>query len=449
VEATGGKVFGTWKANKVCIDTRKIEHNDLFIAFKGVNVDGHNYVAEALEKGASAAMVEYIPENVDPNKLLLVENCKKALEKLAVYNRARLNAKVISVTGSVGKSSTKEMLYLAFSALGETYRSQGNYNNHLGLPISLASIPLSTQYVILEMGISNPGEMIYLTELAGPDLAIITNVVGVHLANFGSKENLVKAKSEIFIGLSNSGAAIINKDSDYSSLQVSEAQKHKASNIITFGKNADVSLIDYRAGDEGVIINADVMGANIEYKLTSYGLHHIYNSLAALSAVKFLGGDVKKAAANLIYFKNLKGRGEVNKIKIGSKNITLIDDSYNAHPVSIRASLNVVGSKFALAERRIAILGDMPELGPDEAELHKGLVPSMVENKIDKMIAIGPLFKQAYDMLPVNMQLAHFSNVDETLAKVLDFLSDGDVILIKGANRLKLSKLVDYLKEQQ
>ncbi|MEI6188402.1 MAG: UDP-N-acetylmuramoyl-tripeptide--D-alanyl-D-alanine ligase [Alphaproteobacteria bacterium] len=448
-KATGGKVFGFWDANRVCIDTRKIQPKDLFIAFKGEKVDGHEYVAEALAKGAGAAMVEYMPADVDPSRLLLVKDCSKALENLAIYNRQRLQAKVIAVTGSVGKTSTKEALHVAFSALGKTYTSQGNYNNHLGLPISMASIPTSSEYVIFEMGMSNPGEILYLTKLANPDIAIITNIAGVHLANFNSEEDVAKAKSEIFAGLNKSGVVILNKESKYFSTQIAEATRYNVHNIITVGEGGDSYLVDCQAIDNGMLVKAKIINDQIEYKLSSHGVHHAYNSIAVLSAVKFFGGDLKAAANNLIHFQNVKGRGEVSKIQIGNKNITLIDDSYNASPMSVRAALHSVGTSFDKAKRRVLILADMFELGPNEIQEHKGLCSDITNNNIDKVIAIGVLVQYLYDALPENVKLASFTNVTDAFSKILDLIQDQDVVLVKGSNGTKVHKLIDYFKEQQ
>jgi UDP-N-acetylmuramoyl-tripeptide--D-alanyl-D-alanine ligase len=447
-KATNGKVFGFWDANRVCIDTRKIQPNDLFIALKGEKVDGHEYVADAFTKGASAAMVEYMLPDVDPGRLLLVKNCAKALEKLAVYNRQRLKAKVIAVTGSVGKTSTKEALYVAFSVLGETYISQGNYNNHLGLPISMASIPTSSKYAIFELGMSNPGEILYLTKLAKPDLAIITNISGVHLANFKSEEDVAKAKSEIFAGLNKSGGVILNKESKYFLTQAAEAARYKVHNIITVGKNGDSYLIDCKTIDNGMSVKANILNDKIEYKLSSHGVHHAYNSIAVLSAVRFFGEDLKIAADNLINFHNVKGRGEVNKIKIGNKNITLIDDSYNASPMSVRAALRSIGSSFNKAKRRVLILADMYELGPNEIQEHKSLYSDITDNNIDKVIAIGVLVQYLYDELPESIKLASFARVTDAYSKILDLIKDQDVVLVKGSNGTKIHKLIDYFKEQ-
>ncbi len=447
VEATGAKTFGSWKASRVCIDTRAIEANDLFVAFKGANVDGHHYVAEAFKRGASASMVEYIPEKVDCSKLILVKNCQKGLEDLAIYNRKRLHAKIIAVTGSVGKTSTKESLFLAFSALGATYTSQGNYNNHLGLPISLASIPISTKYAILEMGISNVGEMSYLTNLTRPDVVIITNITGVHLANFNSEEEIAKSKSEVFVGLNKNGVAILNIESNFFSTQVNEAKKYGVGNIITFGKEGDSFLISNKVLDQGIAVKAQIIGIKLDYHLSSYGLHHVHNSLAVLSAVQFLGGDLKVAAKALMAFKNIKGRGEVSEVIICNKRITLIDDSYNASPMSLRAALSTMHASFP-TKRCVVILGDMRELGHNEIAEHKNIAQDIIENKIHKVIAIGRLMRYLYDELPESICLEYYIDVNESFASILALLSDGDVVLVKGSNGTKVYKLIDYFKEQ-
>lgn len=445
VQATGGEVFGLWQAHKPCIDTRKLEPGDLFVAFKGEFVDGHDFVGQALANGANAAMVERIPEGVDKRKLLLVKDCQNALVDLANYNRAKLQARIIGVTGSVGKTSTKELAHLAFAAIGNTYSNKGNYNNHLGLPITLASIPLSTEYVVLEMGMSNASEMLHLTKLARPDVVIITNIAGVHLANFASLEEIAKAKSEIFAGMNESGAVILNKESRFLDLLMREAKARDISNIFTFGSGADSYLIDYKLN---TAITANILGQECQYRIEAFGAHHATNSLAILTAVKFLGGDLQRAASALAQFKNIKGRGEISHLHFNNKQITLIDDSYNASPMSLRAALIVLGSNFPSAKRRVAILADMRELGANEIDEHKDIVDPIVENKIDKVVTVGDLMKHLHDSLPTRLQLKHYQGVDETFTDIVDLIQDGDVILIKGSNGTKIYKLIDYFKGQ-
>ena len=445
VEATGGEVFGLWQAHKPCIDTRKLDLGDLFVAFRGEFVDGHDYVEQALANGASAAMVERVPEGVDKRKLLLVKDCQKSLVDLANYNRTKLQAKIIGVTGSVGKTSTKESAHLAFAAIGNTYSNKGNYNNHLGLPITLASIPRSTEYVILEMGMSNAKEMLYLTNLARPDVVIITNIAGVHLANFASLEEIAKAKSEIFAGMSKDGVVILNKESKFLNVQINEAKKHGISNILTFGQDGDSYLVNY---EQNKAITANIIGQNCQYSIEAFGVHHAINSLAILTAVKFLGGDLARAAKGLAQFKNIKGRGEISRIKFNNKQIILIDDSYNASPMSLRAALIVLGSNFSGAKRKMAILADMRELGTGEIDEHKDIANPIIENKIDKIVTVGILMKHLYDNLPANLQLKHYMGVDDVFADIADLIQDGDAILIKGSNGTKIYKLIDYFKGQ-
>lgn len=439
-EATGGEVFGQWQANAVCLDTRKLNQGDIFIAFKGEKLDGHDMVAGALDKGAAAAMVEYIPKDVDKSKLILVKNCAKALEDLAIYNRARLKAKIIAITGSVGKTSTKEAAFLAFSELGESFMTKGNYNNNLGLPITMASIPLSTKYAVLEMGMNSPGEITYLTNLAEPDVAIITNIAGVHLEYFGSIEEIAKAKCEIFAGLSKDGAAILNRESKYFDLQCEYAKKAGVANVLGFAQ-------DYEVKEK--IIKAKILGEFVEYKLAAYGAHHVVNSLAVLTAVKFLGGELAKAINGLAKFNNVKGRGEVSQVKLANKEIIIIDDSYNASPVAVRAALAVLGNDFANAKRKLAILADMRELGANAVDEHIGLKEAIIANKIDKLIAVGPLMNHLFDAIPASIQLKCFANTEEALDNVVNYLEDGDVVLVKGSHGTGLYKLIDYLKEQK
>lgn len=443
VEATGGKIFGIWNASGVCLDTRKLNQGDIFIAFKGEKLDGHDMLTEAFAKGASAAMVEYIPEGIDKERLVLVENTAKALEDLAIYHRDRLDAKFIAITGSVGKTSTKEEAFLVFSELGKSYMTKGNYNNNLGLPITLASIPLDTKYAIIEMGMSSAGEITYLTKLAKPDIAIITNVEGVHLEFFDSIAGIVAAKSEIFLGMSSSATAILNNTSPYIELMKDYATKAGVANIKTFGGGGDAYATRVNSHE----VEAVISGETLNYNIGSYGMHHITNSLAVLLAVKSLGGDLQKASKGLAKFKNIKGRGEVNKINIGGKIITVIDDSYNASPVSVKAALAVLGGNFSDAKRKLAILADMRELGEDTINLHKSLADAILTNRIDKVIAVGELMHNLFTELPDSVRLRFFNNTEEAIENTLKYIENGDAVLVKGSFGTGIHRLVDFIKE--
>ena len=451
-EATKGVVYGKWHANGISIDSRKIKPDDIFVAFKGENVDGHDYLLEALAKG-SAAMVERMPEGFDPTKynIVLVKDALKALKDLASYNRHRSKAKIIAVTGSVGKTSTKEQLKLAFAAIGKTYCSSGNYNSYVGSPLSIACMPLDTEYGIFELGMSFAGEMSVLTKIVRPHVSIITIIAPCHIENFDSIEGIAKAKSEIFLGMNESGVAILNGDTDCYSILESEAKKNGIKNIIKFGEgpNNQSVLMSYKREDDYSDIKAKIISQEMHYQISSYGKHHAINSVAVLSAVAALHLDVDRAAAGLKGFVNFKGRGALKNIKVNNKdNILLIDDSYNASPASVRAALDVL-SEIHGYKRKIVVLADMRELGSISADEHRNLLESIQKNGVDKVVTVGKWMKELFEVLPKEKRLEHFDNYKDAIIKIESLLEDADCLLVKGSFGTKIYELVKYIEEKQ
>ncbi len=450
------ETYGEWEADQLCIDSRKIKKGDIFISIKGQNVDGHDYIQQAFDGGAHAAIVEYIPRNIDKSvkeNLILVASSIKALNDLALFNRKRTNAKIIAITGSIGKTSTKEALHKALSAIGDAYCNPGNYNNNLGLPISLASMPLDAEYGIFELGMNHSGEIAQLTKILKPDIAIITNIAAVHLENFDSIIDIAKAKAEIFLGLPpEQGIVLLNGDNKFCNLLIDEAKSLSIRSIYTFGhSNTNNSFFtNHERNVDHTCVTAFVMGQVVNYKIKAYGEHQIINSLVALSTVKLLGLDIEKALKGIENFTNIKGRGKVTQITFDGKAIILIDDSYNASPNSVKAALNSLQYiDTSQAKRKLAILADMYELGANEIEMHKNLLADIQNSNIDQVITVGNLMKHLFEGLPDNLRLFHFNSYEEVIKNISNIILNKDCILIKGSSGTKIHKLVNYLEKQK
>jgi UDP-N-acetylmuramoyl-tripeptide--D-alanyl-D-alanine ligase len=437
-EATGGKAAGEWSAEGVSIDTRSLLPGDLFIAIKGDVTDGHKYVVKAIEGGAVAAVVSEKIDGVPEDKLLIVADTFKAMEDLGIASRARTGAKVIGVTGSVGKTSTKEFLAAAFKSLGQTHASVKSFNNHWGVPYSLSTMHAGSDYAIFEMGMNHTGEISPLSQFVRPDISIITTVQPVHVGNFENGiEGIASAKAEIFDGMKEGSHAILNADNEWFDYLASFA-KSKGIHVHGFGEgdNADAKLIECIEASNGSRVTANILGEEISYNLQIIGMHHVMNSLAVLAAVKLADGDVQKAAKALGKLEALAGRGKQEKINIGDPNnpVTLIDESYNASPASMRAAFKVL----ALIDpgrggRRIAVLGDMYELGQDSAKLHKELALPLEAAGVQLVYTSGSLMKNLYDNIPQDKRGAHADDTRELAQIVPEVLVPGDVVMVKGS----------------
>lgn len=443
---TNGKAFSKWQSGKVVFDSRLVEEGDTFLALPGAALDGHDYVAQALEKGAAAAIVSKIPEGiVDISNLLIVENVLDALTIMAKYKRNKSKAKFIGVTGSLGKTSTKEILGLCLQVYGKTFISRGNYNNFLGVPINLASMPDDSEYAIIEIGMDQAGEITPLTSLSKPHMTIITAIENIHRANFDSIEGIARAKAEIFIGLEPAGAVIINSLSNCYELLLQIAQNNlNVSKVISIG--LDSYLKSYLVQDNTTDAKVNILGQELNLKFIDIvSSHQIHNMIVALSCIKELNLDPSQSLECLKEFKLPRGRGLVSKIKVDEKNVTLIDDSYNAGPVSIKAALKNMSNYQG---RKIALLGDMVDLGPESVSLHTGLKEDIINNNIDKVICFGKQMKDLYEVLPEDKKLGHYLTLKDLAAELPSKLLDGDILLIKGSFYLtNLYKFTKHLSE--
>jgi UDP-N-acetylmuramoyl-tripeptide--D-alanyl-D-alanine ligase len=449
-KATGGISAIAWNALGVSIDSRTVERDDLFIAISGPNFDGHNYVHSALENGAAAAVIAQAVEGVGANTpLLKVSDTFAALEDLGRAGRDRSTAKVIAVTGSVGKTGVKEALGQLLSEQGETSYSRGSFNNQFGVPLSLARLPQSAGFAVFELGMNHAGELTPLSQMVRPIVAIVTTVEPAHIEFFSSVDDIARAKAEIFNGLEKDGTAILNRDNAHFELLSDAATAAGAGKVIGFGAHheAQYKLLDFVLRSDGSTVEASFNGYRFSYQLAMPGRHWVMNSLAVLAAVEAVGADVFAAARAFGEIKPPKGRGERLSISLGDGSVELIDDSYNASPVSIAAALEVLAqAELGPSGRRIAALGDMRELGDKSAMLHQGLAAPVIAAGVDLVYAAGPEMKHLCDALPATIGVVHTDKSEALIQPLLDEVQPGDVVLVKGSAGSLMGQVVEALK---
>jgi len=441
--ATGGTASEHFEVTGVTFDSREVGPGDLFVAMPGTVHDGHKFVAGTFAAGAAGAIVSQ--PVVGPH--VLVEDTFAALQALARASRERTRATIVGVTGSVGKTSTKEALYaaLARNRPGRVHRSVKSYNNHTGVPLSLARMPRDAELAVLEMGMNNPGEIRALVAQVRPHLALITAIAPAHIENLGSEEAIADAKAEIFEGLEPDGIAITPNDTQHRDRLVKAARRH-ADRIVTFGGgDADVHAIHAVAADSGgSLISAALLDREITFTISQRGEHWVSNALAVLAAVEALGEDVAVAALALADLGGLKGRGERHVIEADGGEFLLIDESYNANPASMAATLKSLGNERDVS-RRIAVLGPMRELGEHSDSLHAGLAPAITEAQVDRLILIGDEMRPLAETVVGTISLSLVSGVEEATDELMRMARPGDAILVKASNSVGLAKLVERM----
>jgi UDP-N-acetylmuramoyl-tripeptide--D-alanyl-D-alanine ligase len=434
------------------IDTRTIAKGEAFFAIKGDSRDGHDFVDAALKAGAGLAVVARGQgARFADAPLLIVDDVLEALRDLARAARARTKAKVIAVTGSVGKTGTKEALRLALSTDGETHASAASYNNHWGVPLSLARCPQGTKYAVFEIGMNHAGEITPLTKLVRPHVAIVTTVEPVHLEFFGTVEKIADAKAEIFLGVEPGGTAVLNRDNAQFGRLEAAAKAAKVSRIVSFGDNAkaDTQLLRVSLQADSSTVEARVLGTPITYKLGAPGRHIVLNSLGVLTAAVLVGADLALAALALGNLRPTPGRGARVTLRVPGGSAVLIDESYNANPASMAAAIALLGqTPVGERGRRIAVLGDMLELGPPGAELHRGLAVPLKEANIDLVYCSGPLMRSLWEALPSNRRGGYADTAAALEPAVLEALRDGDAIMVKGSLGSKMGPIVKALERQ-
>jgi UDP-N-acetylmuramoyl-tripeptide--D-alanyl-D-alanine ligase len=447
--ATGGTATGDWQATGVSIDSRSVAAGDLFVALVGPNNDGHAYVAAALEKGAAAALVSRRPEGLAADApLLVVGDTQEGLEALGRAARARTTARVVGVTGSVGKTGTKEALKLALSAQGPTVASAASFNNQWGVPLSLARTPRETRFGVFEMGMNHTGELRVLTRQVRPHVAVVTTIAPAHLGHFASVEEIADAKAEIFEGVEPGGTAILNRDNRYFDRLAAAARACGIANIVGFGEAqaAEVRLLEVRLGPTSSEVRASLRGREVAYTIGTPGRHWALNSLAVLAAADAAGADPAAAAASLARLTGIAGRGQRHTIKVGGGTAELIDESYNASPESMRAAFAVLANSAPPAGgRRLAVLGDMLELGDRSDELHQELAKPLQQASVNHVFTVGRHMKGLHDALPAAMRGGHAATSAEMARIVKDAVRPGDVVTVKGSLGSRMAEIVKVL----
>jgi UDP-N-acetylmuramoyl-tripeptide--D-alanyl-D-alanine ligase len=445
--ATLGTAAEPFEVTGLSIDTRTLKPGDLFVALKGDARDGHAFVKDALAAQAGAALVQRAMTDLPANApLLTVANTQRGLEDLARASRARTHAQIVAVTGSAGKTTTKEMLRLALGALGRTHASAASYNNHWGVPLSLASMPQNTAYGVFEVGMNHFGELRTLVGFVRPHVAIVTTIAPAHLEFFETCDAIADAKSEIFEGIVSGGAALIPSDSSYAERLMARARQSRVSRILSFGSAAecDGRLVGLEETEDGTKIMSRILGREVHFRLGASGAHNASNAVAALLAVAAIDGDVLNAAAALSKFSALKGRGERFALKIGGRNVLLIDESYNANPSSMAAALGNLGQ--TQSKRRIAVLGDMLELGPEGASHHANLAGAVEDARADLVFLCGAQMAALWEKIPSSRRGAYGAKSADIADAVLKSLQDGDAVLVKGSFGSKMAVIVEALK---
>jgi UDP-N-acetylmuramoyl-tripeptide--D-alanyl-D-alanine ligase len=438
-------------ATGISIDTRTLAPGDLFFAIKGDNTDGHDYLDRAFAAGAAAAVVSR--EVADAKGVLIrVADTLKALEDLGRAARARSHAQIAAVTGSVGKTSTKEMLRLMLAELGQTHAAEKSYNNHWGVPLTLARLPRDADYAVFEIGMNHAGEITPLTKMVRPHVAVVTTVAPVHIEFFASVEAIAEAKAEIFLGLEPRGTAVINRDSEFFPLLARRAAEAHASRCLGFGRSAqaDWRLTGLATEGQGSQVDAYYApaGVPLSFTLGAPGEHLATNAVGALAAVEALGGDPERAALALTKFGAPQGRGAQTEHDIEGGTILLLDEAYNANPASMDAALKVLGGlPAARASRRIAILGDMLELGAQGEALHRGLSRIVEAQGIHLVFCCGPQMSALFAALPEGKRGAWRPTSDELKADILAALRAGDAVTVKGSLGSRMAVIVEAIKQ--
>jgi UDP-N-acetylmuramoyl-tripeptide--D-alanyl-D-alanine ligase len=450
--AAGGRIDGAFRSavTGFSIDTRTLEPGDVFVALRDVR-DGHEFVGKAFRAGAVAAIVAegYERRNGD-GALIRVSDTLRALEQIGVAARNRLapGARVFAVTGSVGKTTTKEMLRACLSRLGPTHAADKSFNNHIGVPLTLARMPASSRYAVFEIGMNHAGEITPLTRMVCPHVAIVTTVEAVHLEHFASVEAIADAKAEIFAGIEPGGTAIVKRDNPYFQ-RLTNAATARGVRVVGFGGDgaAEARFASVKADALGSDVTADIGGRRIVFRVGAPGRHLAENALAVAAALDAAGLDLDTALAALAGLGAPPGRGARSIVRLAGGDMLVIDESYNANPASMRAALAALaGVARSDYPRRLAVLGEMLELGPDAAALHEGLVDALDAAGVDLVFACGPNMRRLFDKLEPRRRGAWAERSDGIGEALAGAVRPGDVVMLKGSNGARLAPLVEALK---
>ena len=454
VAATGGELHGAIEVamNGVSIDSRTVVTGDIFVAIKGDAHDGHAFAAQALKAGAGVAVVSQFDDAMlAAGPVLRVVDPMQSLGAMGRAARQWNAGKSIAVTGSVGKTSTKEMLRMALSASGKAHVSAASFNNHWGVPLSLARFSRDAAFGVFEIGMNHAGEITPLVDMVQPHVAIITTIAASHLGHFASLDEIAEAKAEIFSGVVEGGSAIINRDTPYFDVLAQRAKEQGIQTIVSFGvhQKSDVRLTQVALHPTCSCISADVMGDAVTFKLGTPGQHMAVNSLCVLAAVKMVGADLARASLALADAKPAKGRGGQELLQLPGGNLLLLDESYNANPQSMAAAFELlITAAKSRKGRRIAVLGDMLELGYFSADLHRGLAGALDAAKIDTLYAAGPMMKHLWDHVAASQQGAYAEVSSGLIDRLVSDLCSGDSVVIKGSLGSRMGLVADALRQR-
>lgn len=441
--ATGGEASADFTVQGVAFDSREVTNGDLFVAMKGEVADGHAFIEKAIAAGAAGIVCETAIDH--PH--VRVADSAEALNTLGIASRARSHGRIIGVTGSAGKTGTKEALFVALDRFrpGKAHRSVKSYNNHVGVPLSLARMPSTADYGVFEMGMNHAGELAALTRMVRPHVAIVTTIAPAHMEFFGSEEAIADAKGEIFEGLEPGGTAIVPFDSPHYARLRAKAEKH-AAHIVSFGlgADADVRAVDWLSdGQGGSLVTAQVQESLLCFTIAQAGAHWVSNSLAVLAAVKAVGGDLPAAGLAFAEMAGLAGRGARHRVPVGGGHILVIDESYNANPASMAATIGQLGSESG--DRRIAILGAMRELGPGSDDYHAALAAPLVAAGVQFALLVGEEMAPLAKALEGRIDFEHVAAHSAAVGRLKDLIRPGDAVLVKGSNSVGLSHVVTAL----
>jgi len=456
--ATGGASARDWTATGVSIDSRSLVPGDLFVALRDVR-DGHAFVADAFARGAAAALVSRVPEGLSGEApLLVVPDVLEGLRALARAARARSRGQVVAVTGSVGKTGAKEMLRTALAGQGaRVHAAEKSFNNHWGVPLTLARLPRDADFAVIEIGMNAPGEIEPLARLARPHVALVTTVAAVHLAAFADLRGIAREKAAIWRGLEPGGTAVVPRDVDTYPVLLRIARRAGA-RPLRFGATGrpEFRLVEARSTETGVTVDARARGVPFLFKLGAPGRHLAMNALGVLAAVEALGGDLARACIALAAWQPPDGRGARVRIALGpgglDGSIDLVDESYNANPAAVAAAFEVFatmqpedGVGRVARGRRVAFLGDMLELGQAEAEMHAALAGLQALDAVSVVHCCGPRMRALHEALPRGKRGEWFADAAAMAARAGRLLDAGDIALVKGSNGSRMRLVVDAI----
>lgn len=456
IEATGGRPLGSMPPgiSGISIDTRTLKPGDAFFAIKGDALDGHDFATAAVKAGASVLVVA---EGKLPAlgrltaPMIVVPDVLAALERLGAAARARSRARIVAVTGSAGKTSTKEALRHVLSAIGKVHASDKSFNNHWGVPLTLARMPEDCDYAVFEIGMNHAGEIRPLVKLVRPEIAIVTLIAAAHLGHFRDLDEIARAKAEIFEGVEPGGTALINRDDSRFELLAGLARAQGVERVLGFGENeeADFRLLACKLHAEESTITTSIGGQELIARVGVPGRHTVQNVLAVLGTAYLLGADLDRIAAALGDLTAENGRGRRHLLRLPGGEVTLIDESYNANPASMRAALALLDATPVEGKgRRIAVLGDMLELGSHSAKLHQALADVLRETRTDLVFLAGPEMKALAETLPPDLVAGYRAGAEELKPVLLDALRPGDTVMVKSSKGIGFSRLVDALVTQ-